>query len=618
MAWSYGNRKWYLSFTSLNGTSCYINIYQRGYTGSAYTTLTGADNPIEWEEDNDESLLSVVRTKTGYIRIVENSYGELSDLYPSTDISHFVEFYYGSTLYFTGFMQAQAFDAEWAPGPRVIDFPIQSPLAVAKGLHFTAPTNPGFVNIANMLYKSCTILNANINHVIFPNGITINNTSFTILWCISTLVYSPFNEDFDRSATGTNSLYAPLTVYEFIEGLCNCLGLIVHDMPGYLVFSRFDYTGSYYNYDVSSLFLTPTGAPSTNGAFEKDLSSTPILSDDNREEEIVPLSKIEINYQGDFFESEGVEYDHMRAVAPVGSNSTSCQLIPVGYEVESNYLITGIPSSNNPGVSVGAWGGGNNIKECFLIHAGTSWSSSAKILKYRFLIPPKNGGFTVTMPVTQGDDLDEPTGGTIEFGVIIKNGSYYYDADDETRAWGTSEVVNNVWRFDESRPLKIEVIRGCPDANNYLEIIIVKGTELVSAGLVHLEDIQVSQGQSPGYRYYLSTISDGQLKKVLKVDNGSKEDASISMLFNTAIKNKTMVIPANADVYWDGELACNYGYMFQALRRVTIDTFTSHLPTIYTNMILFRASGWHWRVISLGFQPWNDKMRLSIIYSPTI
>lgn len=625
--------KYRLQFKSLNGTGCLVNIWVEGASSSAdtsktganvpfdvesgVTALTGADNPIEWEEDNDESLLSVVRTKTGYIRVVESSYGALSNLYPTTDTSHYVEFYYGSALYFTGFMQAQAFDAAWAPGPRVIDFPIQSPLAVAKGLHFSAPTNPGFVNIANLLYQTRTLLNANISHIIFPTGISINNTNFTVQWCISTLVCCPFNDEFDRSASASNSLYAPLTVYEFLEGLCNCLGLIVHDMPNYLVFSRFDYNGNYYNYDASSLNISPTGNPSTSGSFENDLSSANILSSDNMEDEITPLSKIELNYEGDFFESEGIEYDHMRANAPVGEGSTSCQLVPVGYEVESNYLITGIPSSSNPGVSVGAWGGGNNIKESFLICAG-SWPSTAKILKYRFLIPPKNGGFTVTMPVTQGTDLDEPTGGTVSFGVIIKNGSNYYNADDNVRAWGTTEVVNTVWRFDETRALKIEVIRGCPDANSYLEIIIVKGSELVSAGLVHLENITVSQGQTPGFNYYQTAINEGKRKKVLKVDNGSKEEASISLLFNTAIKNKAMVIPSNADAYWDGQLACSYSYLFQAQRRVTIDTFISHLPTIYTNRILFRNSGWHWRVISIGFCPWDDRMRVALVYSPTI
>lgn len=618
MAWSYGNRKWYLPFTSLNGTSCYINIYKRGYTGNTYTTLTGAANPIEWEEDNDESLLQVVRTKTGYINVVESSYGDLNDLYPNTDTEHFIEFYYGSTLYFTGYMQAQAFDADWAPGPRVINFPIQSPLAVTKGLHFNIPTNPGFVSIGNLLYQSCDLISANISHIIFPNGISINNTAFTPLWRMSTLVCCPFNKDFDRAPSGTNALYEPLTVYEFIEGLCNSLGLMCHDMPNYLVFSRYDYMDTYYNYDVSTIAeLQPTGSPSKRGSWETDYSNARILSNNNREDEIVPISTLEINYDGDFFESEGIEYKHSRAAAPVGEGSTSCQLVPVGYEVESDRLITGIPSSTNPGVSMGAWGGGKNIKECFLIHTGSSWTSSTKVLKYRFLIPPKNGGFTISIPVSQGTDMDNPEGGTISFGVIIKNGSSYYDAGDEQRVWVNSETINTVSRFDETRPLKVEVIRGCPNANLPLEIIITTG-EMASAGLVWLEDITVSQGSAPGSIYYNDAVNEGKNKKIIKVDNGSDVEGSVTMLFNTAIKNKTMVIPSSADAYWDGQLACSYDYMFQAQRRIVIDTFISHNPTAYTDLILFRLSGWHWRITSIGFCPWDDKMRVALVYSPTI
>lgn len=624
--------KYRLQFKSKDGTGCLVNIWVEGASSSAVTSktgadvpfavesgvtaLTGAEHPIEWEEDNDDSLLSVVRTKTGYLRVVEESYGDLRSMYPTTDTSHFVEFYYGSTRYFTGFMQAQAFDAEWAPGPRVIDFPIQSPLAVAKGLRFTAPTNPGFTNIGTLLYQACSLMNANISHIIIPDGISINSTSFTPLWRMSTLICCPFNDEFDRSANGSNSLYAPLTLYDFIEGLCNCLGLMVHDMPNYLVFSRYDYTGTYYNYDVSTLAdLTPSGTPSQRGNYEKDYSSTPILGDDNREDEIEPVSKLELNYEGDFFESEGINYDHTRINSGYGSGSSSCQLAPVGYEVESSLLTTGVPNASNPGVSMGAWGGGKNIEECFLIYG--NWSSTTKVLKYRFLIPPKNGGFTVTISVKQGTDLDEPGGGAISFGVIVKNSSNYYNAADGAHSWGSSEVINTVRRLEGTFDLKVQVDSACPSANQPLEIIITAG-EMGSAGLIHLENINVSQGDAPGAKYYLNALNDGMRRKTLKVDNGSKVEAAISLLFNTAIKNKSMLLPAGANAYRDGAMPCTYDYMFQAQRRVVIDTFISHTPVMYTQLALFQVSGWHWRVTSVGFDPWNDKMRVALVYSPTI
>ena len=53
--------KWRLQFKSLNDTSCTVNIYEEGYTGSTITELTGAAVPFEIQEDDSSDLTQFIR-----------------------------------------------------------------------------------------------------------------------------------------------------------------------------------------------------------------------------------------------------------------------------------------------------------------------------------------------------------------------------------------------------------------------------------------------------------------------------------------------------------------------------------------------------------------------------
>ena len=170
MAWSNGNLRWQLQFASKSNVACCVDIYMRDYTGSTVTQLTGAATPIYWDEDNDENLLNVVRSKTGYLNVIENTYHELNALHPATDIDHYVEVYYGSTLVFTGFIKAQSFDVPYAPGPRTLKLPITSPLEVMDGLSMAVLSQPVYRTLGLILYTALHTVPANITQIIFPTG----------------------------------------------------------------------------------------------------------------------------------------------------------------------------------------------------------------------------------------------------------------------------------------------------------------------------------------------------------------------------------------------------------------------------------------------------------------
>ena len=80
-------KRWTIPFKSLNGTNCRIDIYDEGWSGAvtelstanANTPGVAAADPFYYEENNDESLLEVIRYRTGYINLVETIYGGLAD-----------------------------------------------------------------------------------------------------------------------------------------------------------------------------------------------------------------------------------------------------------------------------------------------------------------------------------------------------------------------------------------------------------------------------------------------------------------------------------------------------------------------------------------------------------
>ena len=113
------------TFKSLAGKTCVITI------GGGGTPLIAAASPFSWDETNSDDLLNVVRHRSGYINLSEDSFGALDDLHPahSTDLPLAVS--YDGVTVFNGFLQAQSFSNPFAPGPNVVSIPIVSPLGVA-------------------------------------------------------------------------------------------------------------------------------------------------------------------------------------------------------------------------------------------------------------------------------------------------------------------------------------------------------------------------------------------------------------------------------------------------------------------------------------------------------
>lgn len=116
---------WTITFKSLAKKTCTVAV------GGGGTSVTPAANPIEWDEDDSDDLLSVVRWRTGNLRVVEQTYGELDAMHPAKDTDLPVVVTYDGRTVFSGYMQAQDFNSPWVPGRRTLALPIVSVLGTA-------------------------------------------------------------------------------------------------------------------------------------------------------------------------------------------------------------------------------------------------------------------------------------------------------------------------------------------------------------------------------------------------------------------------------------------------------------------------------------------------------
>lgn len=248
--------KWRLQFKSLQNIGCLVNIYEDNYTSSADTTKTGANVPFscengvralmgaavpfEYEEEDSDDLLELIRYRTGYIRVIEVTYDELADLIPTTLTAHYVEAFYGSELVFTGYMQMQTFQQPWVAVPRELEFPIVSPLGLLDSFDFPLPSNEGIhaTTTGTLLKLVADILDAGYTHVAYPVDSNASGDVALYPWkaAINAGVAVALNSQFKRYNT-VDDLYKPNNIGTFLHGICATMGWILHEWPGRLFFS---------------------------------------------------------------------------------------------------------------------------------------------------------------------------------------------------------------------------------------------------------------------------------------------------------------------------------------------------------------------------------------------
>ncbi len=432
---------WTLNFKSLAGVSCQLTITASGSGGG---TLTGADVPFLMDEDNSTSLLNVIRTRTGVIRLVETENGELDGLRPTTNTSHAVEFYYGNDLQFSGYIQPSNYESEWVEAPRILEFAVASPLSLADSTYFAYYDPPRQMTIREVMEDICDRMG--VTYFTYPEGESITSK-------INSLVLCPYNSRYPENRE-EEDIFEPQPVSYGIEGICRAYRWICHDEPDNIVFvPASGYATTFRKVNAS------TGVSSQLSRADINLNNYTVASDAGTESTIMPLSKVTIKYDGDIPTCR-LPFDHCSwtgVIAPSGSfgnvpdDSFSCGFLQLETdEIEGYYYYsTRIINDNleDYGAYLVSGGLGDDMTEQLLIKMNNAWCGHGVFLTLKFYDHPV-GDLVLKMRMRWTDgtgglsDLGTPPRSfpfkPLIFHALIDCGGYHYTGNGAYPYWTTS------------------------------------------------------------------------------------------------------------------------------------------------------------------------------------
>lgn len=672
--------KWRLQFKSLNDTGCLINIYEEGYTGSqadttktganvpfavetGVTELTGADMPFVFEEDESSDLLEFIRIKTGSIRVVEPTYGALDDLMPTSITHHFVEAFYGAERVFTGYMQCQEFENAWVAEPRILEYPIVSPLGLLDAFNLSVPETHELVTLGALMHEVMCGLNPAATDDTDSDYTSVINPSITDAcdpwdFTTSSTVFVPLNSEFehyDPSIVGvqTPEMWSPQSYKFLIEGICKCFGWIVHDTPSSIVFAKFDDTNAYY------LQITVAGLLSFDSEEYDYISpATAAFSlyyeniDDNAmQSAVMPLKKIVLNTgNNSIIKKElSTQYSILEFNTSIssGEDYIAIPLTQVGPNVTGTNMgkaaITGSGEIASSGLFPLAYGlmPTNSLQydmvDSWVIKYDSTWVKANPIITAKFFgnQPTNFTGWTLLkLKCEYGEsikNLQSSGYSDLNFWMVIKVGDKYYSTNNnefyDDITYNGITIDGNTGKVDPNSPLDTGDV---DDKDGFLIKIGRRVVGCVEISLHPKEDGSIADGyiiritemslNNPAenfvpYFYYYNYQNQIHLDGN-STGNDTKE---IDVEFNNyglVLSEKSI---AQRDDYPRGSYP-TYPYMFEPL--IVLHQKVKRKGIVnrneYMNKWTYWKEGWRWRMIAKNFNLRDDEFTVTLARSSTI
>ena len=343
MSWTKKNLRWRIQFKSLNERGCLVNIYDKQYSnvgGQADLSKTGNDVPFAveqgvtalqgasdcffYDEDDEKDFLLFLRHKTGFLRLVEESYGALDDLQPGEPMEHYVEVYYGANIVFTGYMQCADYSSPFVACPRVLEYVITSPLGFLDSQNFSVDNLANnTVTLGKALQEVIAGLDSRYERVVWPGSTVAPWNSL-----VPTSLLVPFNDEFVHT-DDADKVYKPRDFRFFVEGICSYFGWVLHDSPTTLFFTKYDQPLLPDKY--SSILVAKLANPQEQ--YRTDLTqSSPFQllanysnADNNASFSVVrPLKKLDVTMEGDPDDGLSLTTRHCKVVPTRGYHDNEC------------------------------------------------------------------------------------------------------------------------------------------------------------------------------------------------------------------------------------------------------------------------------------------------------
>lgn len=679
--------KWRLQFKSLNGTGCLVNIYEEGYTNSqADTTKTGADVPFavetgvteligaavpfEYQEDDSNNLLEVIRIKTAYMRVIEMNKHDLDDLFPTSIRHHFVEAFYGNERVFTGFMQCQEFDNAWVANPRELEFACVSPLGLLSAFKFNVNDAPGLVTLGSLMHEVMIGLN--------PSATANNASDYTdvitpagdeyVPWnsVISAAVMSPFNPDF-KHYDAVSKLYEPKDYQYFIEGICACFGWIVHDTPSSIVFAKYDHSGRYYaKLTVEGLASLDTGFEYIDISGVESFNSYYYNTDDDATKTVLPpLKELTLQMEGVTISKRELTTEHTvtssRGEAVGGSNYRAISLKKACPDVDGDHIGEAWFNGNGEIIYNGLYpiayakieNGDTSFSfdEFWVIKYSSSWASGVNMITVNLgSMPPwgYEGLFLLKLKMSRGSSLEsmQQSGyNTFWVSLTIQVDNYYYWI--EQNKFINSPVRNTV-KIDGATG-KIEpnaALSGSLGAHHYkisdadgILMDLYQGTswKMFDNVKIMIDVVNPSGGNGLNDGDYISitelSLVNPNTARAPYIDEYWSHESIVIGNNSTGTDEATLTVNINNYQNFRGDNSFglqnqgpvasppSFPYMFSPLHVLTERVKRTSAAINFNEYAAkwsYWINNWHWRMIAKTFNLRDDEYTMTLARSSTI
>ena len=579
--------RWRTAFRSVTDTLYTVEILDEGWTG-AVTEFTPAADALTLDEGNDTDLLSVVRYTTGYVRVMATENSGVEDIFPSAILDRpvrIVETAEGTAhTIFYGYVQVQEFNrygnyASTGNPPDEVEIPIVSPLGLMYDIDFDKVTTFTTYSLLQILKMAMGKLRPDegYSYAYFPEIVTGITAGLSSMYLPSRVI-SPLSDDnVHDTSLSVADCFKTESVGYYIEGLCRCFGLMVHETADSVLFTRGDSVDSYKRYDIRYNTISDISAPAVYS-----LSPANVPADGINITQIAPLRKLTCTYEGSADTSLSMSFQHCRRSQ--GTDNYDHKYVVTNYPVLTSewtvpsYLYTSCTILEDPGtpdkkgVYMLAYGD-DSLEEMLLVcfrtggSSGHTWATDDLIAKYTF-----NGyfGSNMTIDITTkwgGNmrlDNSRESAGNYWFYITIKNGNMYLDPT--TGQWQSSQFKiqipeTQLFIFNGKLSYTLPSLR--TDSTS-IEVAFYERNLRDSANfrLLAITDIKLSgEGMSAAAKY----LNEGKNRSEYVLYGNGTDEADVTMAFNCGgMKNENMILPqANF-------IQPRYPYMFRRRRQVEV------------------------------------------------
>jgi len=637
--------RWRIPFTSRKGYYCHIDIYDPSYTGQTVIELSTtnpdapavpAPDPFYFEEDDDQDLLKVVRTKTGYINLVETQFDGLADIYATSLKSRYIEVFYNSVIVFRGYLQQQTFENDWRPAPREVSLPVISVMGLTKSLSFDAElplTDKSLGYYMKQLLRKIEPTDGAASISKYNRVLFSGNAAGDITATIHPTVVTVENPDFSKAKLSSTQPYKGIMLYDLLEGICNAYGWIAHDMPTCILFTKFDNSSIYYYYpvdytstnDIETLSgRAATQLPETDATLQLGNLMEP-SADDSTITQIMPYRTVNAKYDGELVSKVDMTLDHMRAqrlfeITETEQGATRKYALATLVNADSNAPdISSSFFANNPGITSNWLFSADGVvpvdmegqKRIMVQNPANLTSSEALFTMNFYKRPMKDPDSSITERLK------------LDYQVAFGNQIYAIDYAPLTRNielifWlqcGNVSINKMVSISTSGDNLQGSIYfddQELPNTNALtLSVFMVNPSDMTYA-IISFDKLTLGYEEMVGRDYLVDTTDHENIG----IGEGS-DDVDVDMLINCRrIGSNMLGSSTHAFVTY-------YNYLRQPqtrlqLRMMQYSGDIINAPFAYINKIIYWQANWRWRLIAMSFHPRDDEYTLTMHRSPVL